>query len=526
MIKPRCPDPERLALLIENRLGRIARARILRHAADCVSCRRQLAIASLTPIGPLRAAFEVHLNSGLLTVCAGLLLGLVVLGFLSSGSSPDPLPRMTRSAAPQVRSISSKGDEEAPRQSRIDRASDVPRKEQVSSLSAEDSAPRVSAAVPLQEQGPADRVPAVEVAPKIDLTHAGIPHRLDSVAEGSKPHPVEPKAVESETMGRLAILDPFGSLALEGMGGRLPVQGSRVIPVEARLIAVGRASGFRLGDGLRVQLSPGSAVSVFHNLSRHCAGLSVLQGALLVESTQPQSIYLRREGMSGVLEGMNGPVLVNAGAKADSLIVTPVGGGGAVWKRNGLAPVEIAAGDTLGIETNSQEVAVKGKLKPALARFVSWSEPSSLFYSSFEDDVQGMERPVIVQGAAKEGIVSAASGGKGRKTIELTLPASLQSLPSDAMLRLRVRTTAARIQCGVGTNASRTVPITVTQRNRSDTVWTTLSVAFAAFDQDGHRGRNGRQGLRGSLTFIAEAPSRVSAEDLVFDIDEIEISRS
>jgi len=521
LIKPRCPDPERLALLIENRLGRIARARILRHAADCVSCRRQLAIASLTPIGPFRAALERHLHSGRLTVCAGLVLGCIVLGFLRSGSSEDPAPRPTRVSALHVRPAVTAGIPEVPPQSRVERPSEAPRGESLPRMAADDVAPLVGESPPRAERIPA--APAPDPLPPVDLTHASIPHRLDSVAEGSKAPPQEPKAVEAETMGRLAILDPFGSLALEGTGGRLQVQGSRVVPVEGRLAAVGRASGFRLGEGLRVQLSSRSAVSVFQNLTRRCAGLAVLQGALLVESSAAQSIYLRREGCAGVLEGMTGPVLVNTGTKSDSLTVTPLGAGGVVWKRNGQAAVEIASGDTLGIETNSQEVTGKGRPKPALARFIGWPEPSSLFYSSFEDDVQGMEPPILVQGVAKEGLVSAVPGARGRKTIELTLPASLQNLPSDATLRLRVRTTAARIHCGIGPNASRSVPITVTQRNRSETAWTTLSVAFSAFDQDGHRGR---KGLRGNLTFSAEAASRIAAEDLVFDIDEIEISRS
>ena len=524
MLKPRCPDPERLALLIENRLGRISRARILRHAADCVSCRRQLAIASLTPIGPFRAAFEEHLSSGRLTVCAGLALGVIVLWFLNSGPPEDPAPRTPRPSVARVRSTVQADVANVPRLSRTERPLDVPRREMPPYMAADDTAPLTAVDFSVPEREGVAPAPAMPNAPRIDLTHASIPHRLDSVAESSKSPLPEPRAVESETMGRLAILDPFGSLALEGTGGRLPVQGSRVVPMEARIAAVGRASGFRLGESLRVQLSAGSAVSVFQNMTRRCAGLAVLQGALLVESNLSQAIYLRREGCAGILEGMNGPVLVNTGTKSDSLTVTPLGAGGAVWKRNGLAPVEIPSGDTLGIETNSQELTGKGKPKPVLSRFISWPEPTSLFYSSFEDDVQGMERPIIVQGAVREGIVSAAAATKGKKTIELTLPASLQNLPSDATLRLRVRTTAARIQCGVGTNAARSVPITVTQRNRSETVWTTLSVAIGAFDPDGHRG--GRQRLRGNLTFVAEAASRIAAEDLVFDIDEIEISRS
>jgi len=529
LFKLRCPDPERLALLIENRLSRVSRARILRHAADCVSCRRQLAIASLTPISPFRAAFEEHLNSGRLTVCAGLVLGVIVLGFLSSGSSEDPAPRPTRRSASTLRSTATAEVDDVSRPSRVEHPSEIPRSQTPPRMAVDDDASVVAAELRVPEREGTSPAPAVPALPPIDPAPAGIPHRLESVALGSKPPPGEPRAAEPETMGRLAILDPFGSLTLEGAGGRLPVQGSRVVPMEARLAAVGRASGFRLGDGLRVQLGPGSAVSVFQNVTRRCAGLAVLQGALLVEPSPSQSIYLRREGSAGILEGLNGPVLLNTGAKSDSLTVTPLGAGGAVRKRNGLDPVEIASGDTLGIETNSQELTAKGKTKPALSRFVGWPEPTSLFYSSFEDDVQGMERPFIVQGAAREGIVSAAPAPKGRKTIELSLPASLQNLPSDATLRLRVRTTASRIQCGIGTNSARSVPITITQRNRSETAWTTLSVAIAAFDQDGHRGRDGAGGrprFRGSLTFTAEAASRLAAEDLVFDIDEIEISRS
>lgn len=520
MIKPRCPDPERFALLIENRLGRLSRARILRHAADCVACRRHLAVASLPPIGPLRASFERHLASGRLTVCAGLILGVIVLGFLHSGESAEPAPRRR---PPVVAVVSPTRPQAAP----------VP-------VEAPRPPPPERPAI---DPGPArlvieERVtmPDVPDAPPIvpDRIEVVRP-RHESVAESPKPPPPspapgEPKVVEAEALGRLAILDPFGSLALEGSGARLPVQGSRVVPVEGRLTALGRPSGFRLGDGLRVQLAPGAAISVFQNTGRRCAGLSVLQGALLLESPQPQSIYLIRDAASGVLEGMNGPVSVSAGPKPDSLTVVPLGAASLVWKRTGGVPVELAAGEALGIDAVGAEVLPKGKARPPLARFVSWPEPSSLFYSSFEDGVQGMERPVVVQGASKEGYVAAAvAGGKGRKTIELALPASIQNLPTGAMLRLRVRTTASRIQCGVGRDGDRSVPVTVAQRNRSETAWTTLSVSVSALEQDGHRGRDGGRGrerLRGSLTLVAEAPSRVSAEELVFDIDEIEISRS
>jgi hypothetical protein len=508
--------------LVENRIGRMARARILRHAADCVSCRRQLAIAALTPIGPLRAALEPHLTSGRLTVAAGLLLGFLVLGILSSGSSEDPQPRMARSPARPSRPMRVSTPRELPGH-QPGRGSPASAGSEVPSPETEDPRPLF----PASEPSGLDPSPTSPSSSTLDLTPASVPHRLDSVAEGPASPLQDPKVVESETMGRLAILDPFGSLALEGAGGRSPVLGSRVVPVEARLTAVGRASGFRLGDGLRVQLSPGSAVSVFQNLTRRCAGLAILQGALLMESSQPQSVYLRREGSAGTVEGMTGPVLVNAGSRADSLTVTPLGGAGAVWRRSGQAPVDIACGESLGIDANGQESGGKGpKPKPSLARFVGWPEPASLFYSNFEDDVQGMERPVLVQGVARDGVVAGVAGVKGRKTIELTLPVSIPTLPAEATLRLRVRTTAVRIQCALGSNLSRAVPVTVTQRNRSETAWTTVSVGMSAFDQDGHRSRGGRAGFHGNLTFVAEAPSRVSAEDLVFDLDEIEISRS
>jgi hypothetical protein len=70
--------------------------------------------------------------------------------------------------------------------------------------------------------------------------------------------------------------------------------------------------------------------------------------------------------------------------------------------------------------------------------------------------------------------------------------------------------------------------VIVPQRNRSETTWTAVTVNLASFDLD-HHGRGdkpGGRGMRGNITFTAEAPSKVSAEELVFDIDEIEITRS
>jgi len=523
VVKPRCPDPELLALFAENRLRRTTRSRILRHAADCVACRRQLAIASLSPAGPVRARIADHLSSGRLSVVAGLIFGAVALWFLGSGSDPEPAPRIVRAAprpaAPASPVVRSFGEPSAPAEPPRRRAVDPP-----TIRSDVDSGDWVTLGPASNESVP---IPVSERQP--DPVLAGQPRRRDSVAQGSAPPPLELKPAEAEAMGRLAILDPFGGLVLEGASGRTSVQGSRVVPVEARLTAVGRPSGFRLGDGLRVQLAPGSSVSVFQNLGRRCLGLAVLQGALLVEATQPQSLYLRRDGAAGLLEGLSGAVYLNAGPRPDSLTVTPLGTSALVWKRVGQAAVEVAAGDTLGVDSNGQEVAAHGsKPKPSIAKFAAWPEPTSLFYSSFENDAEGMERPGVVQGTPKEGYVSAVVAGKGRKAIEVTLPPSVQNLPSDAVVHLRVRTTAVRIQFGVGREASRTVPVSVAMRNRSETGWTSLTVSMAALDQDGHRGRRegGKPGGRGSLTFTAEAPSKVSAEELVFDIDEIEISRT
>jgi hypothetical protein len=133
----------------------------------------------------------------------------------------------------------------------------------------------------------------------------------------------------------------------------------------------------------------------------------------------------------------------------------------------------------------------------------------------------------VVQGQSREGYIAAVSCSKGRKVIELSLPASLQNLPADATIRLRLRTTASRIQVGVGGNPSRTTPHPVPQRNRSETAWTSLSFAAASLDQDGLRDRGrGRAFPRGSLTFTVELPARMAAEDLVFDIDQIEIVKA
>lgn len=165
----------------------------------------------------------------------------------------------------------------------------------------------------------------------------------------------------------------------------------------------------------------------------------------------------------------------------------------------------------------------------SLARFVAWPEPSTLFFSTFEPGVQGVEAPGVVQGLSRDGYVAAVTSSKGKKTIELSMPASMQNVPADATIRLRLRTTASRIQVGLGSNPSRTTPHPVTQRNRSETVWTSMSFSLASLDQDGLRDRGyrgGRRPPRGNLTFTVEAPPRAAAEDMVFDIDEIEIVKT
>ena len=152
---------------------------------------------------------------------------------------------------------------------------------------------------------------------------------------------------------------------------------------------------------------------------------------------------------------------------------------------------------------------------------IAWPEPTTLFYASFEADVQAGERPLVVQGTAREGFVSAVVNPQRRKTIELSVPAALIASP-EAVVRLRFRTTAARIQ----RNASRAIQ-PVPFRSRSETAWTTLTFPLGGGDGDGHMG-GGRpkRDRRGTLTISVEPPPRVAVEDLVFDVHEIEILRS
>src|SRR6185503_11330399 len=281
-------------------------------------------------------------------------------------------------------------------------------------------------------------------------------------------------------------------------------------------------SGFRLADGTRMQLAAGGAVSVFHHALRRCSGVTLHQGALLVDAVAAQPLLLRREKASGLLEGFAGAIHVSAGAKPDAIALVALGSGG-VWRRQDQPAVEIGAGDQLLVEAEGQEVSRRGgKPKPSLARFVSWPEPTTLFYASFEADVQAGERPLVAQGTVREGFVSAVVNSQRRKVIELSVPAALISAP-DAQVRLRFRTTAARIQC----NASRSLqPVPV--RSRSETAWTTLTFPLGGGDGDGHLGggRSKRDRRGATLTITVEPPSRVAAEDLVFDVDEIEILRS
>jgi len=528
VVQSRCPDPELITLLLEGRIGPASRSRVLRHAADCVSCRRHLAIASLPVLGPFRAWIEARVTADRATAAAGLIAGILVVWAILPGSArPDAGTTLASGKRPRPTG-GIRRDGEGPRTTPTPKERDpiAPEGSASPEPAPASTAPELMP-VEVEPQSPSASDPSPEPNP-------GNLRRLDSVVE-SRPRMVEagpapPRAPEpAESLERLAILDPFGGLALEGAGGRSLVQGSGVIPVDARLTAPTRTSGFRLGDGTKVQLTPGSAILLFQNMSRHCPGLSILQGSLLIESTHPQSLYLRRAESSGLIEGLDGSVYLGAGARGDALTVMPTGAKGLTWTRTGQTSVEIGASEALGLDGNGQELLSRAaRARISMARFVAWPEPATLFFSTFEAGVQGMETPGVVQGQSKEGFVAAVSNSKGRKTIELSLPASLQNLPADATIRLRFRTTASRVQVGVGSNPSRATPHPVAQRNRSETAWTSLSFAAASLDQDGlrDRGRGGRNFPRGSLTFFVEMPARMAAEDLVFDIDQIEIVRA
>jgi hypothetical protein len=350
---------------------------------------------------------------------------------------------------------------------------------------------------------------------------AARPSLRETAVTETAPAPVEePRPAEPEDLIRQAVLDPFGSLALEGAGGRVPIQASSVVPVDGKLLAVNRTSGFRLADGTRLQLAAGSAVSVYHHAVRRCSGVTLHQGALLVDAASAQPLFLRREKAAGLLDGFTGLIHLSAGAKPDAIAMVAIGSGG-VWRRQGQPPVEIAAGDQLMVEGEGQDLSRRGgKAKPSLARFAAWPEPTTLFFASFESDVQAGERPLVVQGTVREGYVSAVVTAQRRRVIELSVPPALMA--SEGVVRLRFRTTAARIQC----NASRSIqPVPV--RSRSETAWTTLTIPLGGGDGDGHLGGGrGKRDRRTTLTISVEPPPKVAVEDLVFDIDEIEILKS
>lgn len=521
MIRPRCPDPELIARLLERRLARPLRRRLLNHAAVCIPCRRQLAVGSLRPIGPLRASLCQALASEWIAAAAALILLPAVLWMLTRESESEPAPRT--------------GVERRTARTALPRTGGPLHSSVAPEVSEEGDPATLSAAAERTDVGHAPHVPEAPAAPfsappparKPEEFKTAPPSRETAVA-APVPAPAEaPKPpLEPESPARLAVLDPFGSLALEGVGGRVAIQTTSIVPVDGRLTAVGRPAGFRLADGTRMQLAAGSTVSLFHNAGLRCPGLVLYQGMMIVDSARAQSLYLRRNKAAGVLEGYSGLVHLSAGTRPDALSVIALGSGG-VWRRNGHAAVEIGSGDLLSVESDGQDLARRaGRAKASMSKFASWPEQSTtLFHASFEEDVQGGERPVVVDGTTKEGYVSAVLNPQRRKGIELALPSTLPS-GTDLVVRLKFRTTGARLQCGWGSRDSRDsrgVVQAVAPRNRSESAWTTLTFTLQAQDADGH-GRSRRNG-RCSLTFTVEPPARVAAEDLLFDIDEIEILR-
>ena len=505
-MKSRCPDPERIALLLERRLGRAARRQILDHAADCAGCRRQLAVGALPALGPFRAGLLQVISREQMTVAAAVLVVPLALWIFGTPSDPAPAPRVpvTRSPPPVLSRPS------------IDCRAPEPTAEPPAERRVPSAPPAIVRPEPVDE-APAPSATSPEPAP---LPESPPALRETSVAGAPAPPAEERDAAPPETFGRLAILEPFGSLALEGAAGRVPVQDASVIPVDGRLLAMGRPSGFRLADGTRMQLASGSAVSVYQNTTRRCAGLTLHQGALLVDTAQVRSVYLRRDRTAGVLEGIAGTVHLGVGAKADALSVSALGSG-LVWKRAGQGALEIGAGETVTVDADRQEPARGGaRSRPSLARFVSWPEQDkSLFFASFDAELSG-DPPAVLQGTTKEGYVSAVVTTQRKKVIELALPASP---PQGAIVvRLQLRTTAARIQCSTGSRDSRSTLQAISSRVRSESTWITLTLTLPAGDGDGRSKRN----HRGSVTISVEPPAKVQVEDLVFDLDEIELLRS
>ena len=476
-------------------------------------------MGSLSPIGPVRASLVLALASNRVSAVAAMILLPAVLWMLTRDSGSEPAPRAAverrtaRSTPPRIgrplhASIAADGSEgpgPLPEPASTERTESAPLPQP----------PEASAEV-FVSPPPARTPEGFKTAPPSRETAvASLPQASTDVP---KPPP------EPETLARLAILDPFGGLALEGLGARVAIQTTSIIPVDGRLTALGRPAGFRLADGTRMQLAAGSTVSLFHNAGVHCPGLVLYQGTMIVEAAKAQSLFLRRNKAAGVLEGYNGLVHLSTGARPDAISVIALGSGG-VWKRTGHAAVEVGSGDLLSVDSDGQDLARRaGRSKASMSKFAAWPEQSTtLFHASFEEDVQGAERPGVVEGTLKEGYVSAVVNAQRRKEIELTLPATLP-LTSDLVVRLKFRTTAARLQCGWGSRDSRGVVQALPLRVRSETVWTSITIPLQALDADGHGGRPRRNGRSFSLS--VEPPAKVAPEDLVFDLDEIEILRS
>jgi hypothetical protein len=506
-----CPNPERMAMMATDGLDEAEREAILEHAADCSSCRRELAIGSLPPMPEKQNLFFVRVWS----VAAA---ALVALALWMATRAPKPAGEQANVPKPPPEDV----------QPRPEPKPDVPEPKPEPKPVPEPEPRPEPTPEPRPEPKPEPRpepVPEPKPEPKPEPRPEPKPEPKPVPKPEPKPVPKPgPEAVAKSLitpgeLSRATVLDAFGLAAKTDA-----IEGAALLATDAVLTARAHA-GFRLPDGTRVQVLPGSELGAFESATLKCVGLRLKEGALLV--TPPPdglSLYVSRNG-HGLLVEAKVVFVVTADPKAESIDVAAVTGGIACRSESDTS-IAVARGDTLTLKKDG----VDGPAKKAVrAQFRAWPDmPETLVYVGFEKDADDIKLDKGTLTFDRDGRKWAAGAESGKKKLRVDLSFS-RELPQDqeVIVRVRYRTNggrllvnafdpaqADRIPPGSGT------PLTVPLRERSATEFTTATITLPAAGWWVAQ----RDGKPRGLSIEADL-TNVNPGQAVFDVDAVEILR-
>ncbi len=538
-----CPNPETLARFVENSLDAHEHEAVIVHVAECVVCRRHVAIASLPDVVAPRYIVPLSMRRKLQRVwsmAATLLAGLALWFALRQPpveKKDGPIVKRDTPAAQNTVVTVPQPEPEPPRTLPI-----PPRTEDPLPPMTETPVPPPP---PMTEQpAPHTQETPTPEPPKTESTPTPEPPKTESTPV---PEPPKPRSTQQPTAvaaafspgktARVVAFEPWGGLKIESKAGAkaADVEGSSVVSSEARLLARTRAGGVRLANGTRIQLAPGATASIYRSEAQKCACVRVHEGDVLVElpAGTKMPLFVARGAAGGLLEDASGLVMLSAGGDADALHITPLSAALAC-RPNESDRQAVGVSETTLLQGGAASPAKRdARISAHRARFGAFPKESPLVaYLSFEPEFAESENVFIAQGRGDDGgfLVGALNRKLKKRVIEIQLADPLPRASGDLLVRIRFRTQGIRLELHTSTQDvsmmdGGSIMDPVPSRSRSATEWASTTIVVPSSWWSMYGTVNNPEKEKRKILVWAELPSGIDPEKAAFEIDEIEITK-